>query len=151
MAKYLFVYHGGENPKSDEEAAEVMDAWGNWLGSMGSAVVDGGNPVGQSSTVHPDGSVTNDGGANPASGYSLVEASSLEDAHRESEGLPDPAGEGLDRGRRDLRYVAARAGARSRAEARSYRWTAPVGALLEARTGRGPARRLAGRLPANPE
>ena len=42
MAKYLFLYHGGENPKSDEEAAEVMDAWGNWLGSMGSAVVDGG-------------------------------------------------------------------------------------------------------------
>jgi hypothetical protein len=88
MAKFLFVYHGGENPKSDEEAAEVMDAWGNWLGSMGSAVVDGGNPVGQSSTVHPDGSVTNDGGANPASGYSLVEASSLEDALAKAKGCP---------------------------------------------------------------
>ena len=58
MAKYLFLYHGGTAPKSDEEAAEVMDAWGNWLGSMGGAAVDGGNPVGKSSTVHPDGSVT---------------------------------------------------------------------------------------------
>ncbi len=88
MAKYLFVYHGGENPKSDEEAAEVMDAWGTWLGSMGSAVVDGGNPVGQSSTVQPDGSVTNDGGANPASGYSLIEAASLEDAIARAKGCP---------------------------------------------------------------
>ncbi len=88
MAKYLFVYHGGENPKSDEEAAEVMDAWGTWLGSMGSAVVDGGNPVGQSSTVQPDGSVTNDGGANPASGYSLIEAASLEDAIAKAKGCP---------------------------------------------------------------
>jgi hypothetical protein len=55
---------------------------------MGSAVVDGGNPVGQSSTVHPDGKVTNDGGSNPASGYSLIEASSLEDAIAKAKGCP---------------------------------------------------------------
>ena len=94
MAKYLFVYHGGENPKSDEEAAEVMDAWGSWLGSMGSAVVDGGNPVGMSSTVHPDGSVTDDGGANPASGYSLIEAKDLEDASAKARGCPHLQGNG---------------------------------------------------------
>ncbi len=88
MAKYLFLYHGGENPKSDEEAAEVMDAWGNWLGSMGGAVVDGGNPVGKSSTVHPDGSVTDDGGSNPASGYSLIEAKDLDDAVAKAKGCP---------------------------------------------------------------
>ena len=45
MAKYLFVYHGGSKPDSKEEIAEVMNAWGQWLGSMGSAVIDGGNPV----------------------------------------------------------------------------------------------------------
>jgi hypothetical protein len=94
MAKYLFVYHGGENPKSEEEAAEVMDAWGSWLGSMGSAVVDGGNPVGMSSTVHPDGSVTDDGGANPASGYSLIEAKDLEDAIAKARGCPHLQGNG---------------------------------------------------------
>ena len=94
MAKYLFLYHGGENPKSDEEAAEVMDAWGSWLGSMGSAVVDGGNPVGMSSTVHPDGSVTDDGGANPASGYSLIEAKDLDDAIAKARGCPHLQGNG---------------------------------------------------------
>ena len=51
MAKYLFVYHGGRKPESKEDMAEVMNAWGQWFGSMGSAVVDGGNPVGTSSTT----------------------------------------------------------------------------------------------------
>lgn len=88
MAKYLFVYHGGKNPESEQEVAKVMDAWGQWLGSMGGDVIDGGNPVGMSSTVNADGSVTADGGANPASGYSLIEASSLDDAHGKARGCP---------------------------------------------------------------
>ncbi len=88
MAKYLFVYHGGENPESDEEIKAVMDAWGNWLGAMGAAVVDGGNPVGQSTTVHSDGSVTADGGSNPASGYSLIEAGTVEDAIAKAKACP---------------------------------------------------------------
>ena len=62
MAKYLFVYHGGKHPETDEEMAEVMDAWGQWMGGMGAAVVDGGNPVGLSTTVNPDGSVVDNRG-----------------------------------------------------------------------------------------
>ena len=88
MPKYLFVYHGGDNPETESEVAEVMDAWGNWLGSMGSAVIDGGNPVGMSSTVHSDGSVTSDGGSNPASGYGLFEAADLDDALAKAKGCP---------------------------------------------------------------
>lgn len=88
MAKYLFVYHGGSNPETEEEIKEVMDAWGAWLGSMGSAVIDGGNPVGMSKTVHPDGSVTNDGGTNPVSGYGLFEAADDEDAIAKAKGCP---------------------------------------------------------------
>ena len=88
MAKYLFVYHGGSHPETEAEVAEVMDAWGSWLGSMGSAVVDGGNPVGMSSTVNPDGSVSSDGGSNPASGYGLFEASDLDDALAKAKGCP---------------------------------------------------------------
>lgn len=88
MAKYLFVYHGGSHPQTEEEVASVMDAWGNWLGSMGAAVVDGGNPVGKSSTVHPGGKVTDDGGANPASGYGLFEAADMDDALAKAKGCP---------------------------------------------------------------
>lgn len=88
MAKYLFVYHGGKRPASEAEVKKVMDAWGAWFGSMGAAVVDGGNPVGKSSTVHANGSTSNDGGANPVSGYSLIEAPSLSDAHAKAKGCP---------------------------------------------------------------
>jgi hypothetical protein len=73
---------------SPAEAKQVMDAWGAWFGSLGAAVVDGGNPVGKSQTVMPDGSLSSNGGANPVSGYSLIEASSLEDAHMKAKGCP---------------------------------------------------------------
>lgn len=88
MAKYLFVYHGGSKPETEEEQAKVMDAWGQWFGSMGSAVIDGGNPVGMSSTVNSDGTVADNGGSNPASGYSLIEAADLNDAVAKARGCP---------------------------------------------------------------
>ena len=44
--------------------------------------------MGKSSTVHPDGTVTDDGGSNPASGYSLIEASDLDDAIAKAKGCP---------------------------------------------------------------
>lgn len=88
MAKYFFVYHGGKHPETEAEVKNVLDAWGNWMGSMGAAVIDGGNPVGKSTTVHSNGKVTNDGGSNPASGYGLFEASSLDDAIAKAKGCP---------------------------------------------------------------
>lgn len=88
MAKYLFVYHGGTPPSNAAEGKAVMDAWGAWFGSLGAAVMDGGNPVGPSSTVKSDGTLATGGGANPASGYSLIEAVSLADAHKKAAGCP---------------------------------------------------------------
>ena len=94
MAKFLFVYHGGKAPTSEAEGKAAMAAWGAWFGSMGAAVVDGGNPVGKSSTVHAGGTVTSDGGSNPASGYSLINASSLSEALALAKGCPVLAGGG---------------------------------------------------------
>jgi hypothetical protein len=88
MSTYLFVYHGGSMPESEEEAARAMQAWGEWFESIGTDVIDGGNPVGLSTTVNSDGSVTEHGGSNPASGYSLIEASSVDDAIEKSRRCP---------------------------------------------------------------
>lgn len=88
MAKYLFVYHGGKNPETEAEVAAVTDAWGQWFGSLGAAVIDGGNPVGDSSTVNSDGSLSNNGGANPSTGYSLIEATDFDDAVAKARGCP---------------------------------------------------------------
>ena len=88
MAKYLFVYHGGGRPETKEAQAQAMAAWGQWFGSMGNAVINGGNPVGKSWTVKNNGSVAKDGGANPASGYSLIEAKDQDDAAAKAKGCP---------------------------------------------------------------
>lgn len=80
MAKYVFVYHGGAAPESEEEGAAVMQAWNDWFGSLGAVVVDAGQPTGQSATVGPDGLSTTGGGANPVTGYSIISADSLDAA-----------------------------------------------------------------------
>lgn len=88
MPKFVFAYHGGEMPETEAEGARVMADWMAWFEGLGSAVVDGGNPVGPSSTVQSDGSVTCDGGSNPLSGYSLISADSIEQATIIAQGCP---------------------------------------------------------------
>lgn len=80
MAKYIFVYHGGKMPETEADKARVMDAWGSWLGSMGESLVDGGHPLGMSTTVLAGGRVQDNGGSNPVSGYSLIEAADTDSA-----------------------------------------------------------------------
>jgi hypothetical protein len=80
MAKYVYVYHGGSPPASPEEGAKVMAAWTKWIGDLGSKMVDVGNPTAASKTIAASGKVSDGGGANPISGYSIVEAPSLEEA-----------------------------------------------------------------------
>jgi len=87
MPKYLFVYHGGKKPESPKEIEEVMAKWGAWLGGMGAAAIDPGNPVGMSKTVS-NGSVADNGGANPASGYGVISASSMDNAVTLAKGCP---------------------------------------------------------------
>lgn len=88
MTKFAFIYHGGSMPESEEEGAKVMAAWGAWMEGIGSALVDGGNPFGVSTTVKSDGSTSDGGGANPASGYSLVEVANLDEALVHAKGCP---------------------------------------------------------------
>jgi hypothetical protein len=94
MTKFLFVYHGGGVPQSKQEQARLMDLWGKWFSGLGTAVVDGGNPVGKSATVMSDKSVVAHGGANPASGYSIVQADTLEAALAMAKGCPILANSG---------------------------------------------------------
>ena len=87
MPKFIFAYHGGGMPETPEEGAKVMAQWQAWYGSMGDKVVDGGAPVGMSMTVSADG-VKQDGGANPLSGYTVVEAADQAAACEMAKGCP---------------------------------------------------------------
>lgn len=88
MAKFLFVYHGGAVPQSQEEDAKVMKAWMDWFAGLGAAVIDDGAPVGKSQTVAANGTVSNDGGSNPASGYSVFDAKDAAEAASIAKGCP---------------------------------------------------------------
>ena len=87
MAKYLLAYHGGGMPETDEERNRVLQQWEKWFHSLGSAVVDAGNPVSRTNTVGNGGSVSG-AGTNPVSGYSILEADSLEKATELAKGCP---------------------------------------------------------------
>ncbi|MEC9342974.1 MAG: hypothetical protein VYD64_03920 [Pseudomonadota bacterium] len=87
MPKFVFAYHGGKAPSDPKEAEQVMGAWNAWYESMGAAVVDGGAPVGMSKTVTASG-VRDDGGANPLSGYTIVETTDINAAVAMAKGCP---------------------------------------------------------------
>ena len=93
MPKFVFAYHGGKMPETPEEGAKSMAAWRSWLGGMGDALVDGGNSVGKSKTVTPGG-IEDNGGSNPLSGYTLVNAADIHAACEIARGCPILANEG---------------------------------------------------------
>ena len=87
MPEYIFAYHGGEMPETEEEGAKMMERWNVWMQGLGDALVEPGNPVGKSWTVSASGLETN-GGSNPLSGYSVVTAESMEAAAEMAKGCP---------------------------------------------------------------
>jgi len=78
MAKFLYVYSGGQIAETPEAQEESMQVWTSWFGSLGDSVVDMGNPFVASSTVTAGGA--SDGGTSKLSGYSIVSAESLTEA-----------------------------------------------------------------------
>ena len=81
MGKYVYVYYAGT---SDGGSAE---AWGAWFGKLGDKLVDPGNPFGD------DGKAVNKEGIMavkdmPATGYSIVSASNMEEATEMAKGCP---------------------------------------------------------------
>ena len=88
MPKYVFAYHGGGMAQTEAAQAEAMAAWGAWFGTLGAAILDGGNPTGAAKTLAADGSVRDGGGANPISGYTVVDATDLDAAVTLAKGCP---------------------------------------------------------------
>ncbi|MCV6586142.1 MAG: YciI family protein [Marinibacterium sp.] len=87
MPRFMYVFHGGSTPESPAAQEAAMAAWGAWFAEMGDAVLDGGGPAGLSKTVSADG-ITDDGGANPVSGLTIVEAADQQAACEMAKGCP---------------------------------------------------------------
>ena len=88
MPNYLLAFHGGGMPESEKEQARVMAAWGKWYTKLGKAVVDPGAPVGQAKSIASTGRITNGGGRNPVSGYTIISAKDIATAAKLAKGCP---------------------------------------------------------------
>ena len=88
MSRYLYLYRGPATPMEEftpEQSAEQMRAWEEWMGRVGSALVDRGAPFGSRSALGDDGSSPTPSDQN---GYSIVEADGLDGAHELLKGHP---------------------------------------------------------------
>jgi len=88
MAKYILLYRGPATPLEDitpELGAEQAEQWTSWMGRVGKAMVDFGNPFGERAAVVDDGT---SGEPTDLNGYSIIEADSLDAAKALVEGHP---------------------------------------------------------------
>jgi hypothetical protein len=87
MAKYVLAYRGGGMAESEAEQQAVMTKWMNWFGELGSAVVDGGAPFGPTKKIASNGAVS-DGNDAGLTGYSIIDAPSIDAAAKMATGCP---------------------------------------------------------------
>ncbi|MDH5535822.1 MAG: YciI family protein, partial [Betaproteobacteria bacterium] len=80
-------YLGGDKPFSPEEGRQHMSKYRSWLSSLGYSAVSPANPLKNTSTVNSDGTVTT-GGATSMSGFTIIEADSMEAALSIAKGCP---------------------------------------------------------------
>jgi hypothetical protein len=87
MTQFVISYIGGDHPSSPEEGQAHREKWQQWLVDLGAAAVSPANPMMNTQTVNPDGSVS-EGGSTKMSGYTIVEADSIEDALKMAKACP---------------------------------------------------------------
>ena len=77
----------GSMPETEAEQAAVTKAWTAWFTELGPAVVDAGNPFNTDSKTISSGPTITDAKAT-ASGYSVIQADSLDQAAKYAETCP---------------------------------------------------------------
>ena len=79
MAQYILTYLGGNQPATPEEGKQHFSKYMAWLSLLGDSALSPANPLKNTTTVNPDGTVST-GGATTMSGYTIVEADTMEAA-----------------------------------------------------------------------
>jgi len=89
MANFVLLFTGGSPGRTAAERAKVMEAWGGWFGKLGDKVVDPGNPFSPTVKMVANGGTVHEGAlGEPATGYSILKASSLSAATELAKGCP---------------------------------------------------------------
>jgi hypothetical protein len=88
MPTYLVTYHGsGEPPPTPEGQQQAMAAFGEWIASVGDAMIDPGAPLSASRAVSPSGVVESPADG-PIAGYTVLRAPDLDGAVKLVENHP---------------------------------------------------------------
>ncbi len=88
MKKFILLYNGPATKPEDmdpETVKGIMAKWGEWMGKVGDAMVDMGQPMANGEAVVDDGSA---GKALELSGYSIIQAEDMAGAKKLVEGHP---------------------------------------------------------------
>jgi hypothetical protein len=88
VSKFLYLYTGPATPMDQftpEQAAEQTQAWTDWMGRVGSSLVDAGAPFAARAAVRDDGTAAD---ASEQNGYTIVEAPDLDTARSLVDGHP---------------------------------------------------------------
>lgn len=88
MARFVFAFHGGASAQDEADSARLVVAWTTWMAGLGTSLTDAGSPAMESRTVHADASVTDGGGPNPVTGYTIVDAHDFDEAVALTAGCP---------------------------------------------------------------
>lgn len=79
MSQYILTYLGGNQPSTPEEGQKHFVKYKEWLASLGDKAVSPANPLKNTTTVGPDG-IISEGGISTMSGYTIIEVESMEAA-----------------------------------------------------------------------
>ena len=75
MKRFMLLHFGFEKP-----TPEIMEAWGKWFGSIADKSVDNGGFHGGAREISHDGSKDLPMGMDSITGFSIINAASLEEA-----------------------------------------------------------------------
>ena len=79
MSNYAFAYYGEPKFESPEGGTKYKAKWQAWVSGLGDALVNPVIPLGMPKTVS-SGRVSDDGGSNRLTGFSIVKADSMDAA-----------------------------------------------------------------------
>ena len=90
MAKYLLLYSGGSGmPQTEAEQKAILDDWTAWYTALGGAVVDPGNPTSpMAKSIDSNGKVSDGPFGTMVTGYTIIQADSLDAAVTLSKDCP---------------------------------------------------------------
>ena len=79
MAQFIITYLGGNQPETPEEGRAHFDKYIKWINALGETVISAMNPLKDTHHIAPDG-VVSSGSGTQMSGFTIIEAASIEAA-----------------------------------------------------------------------